>query len=124
MLTLLRSLTVRYIRRRWPLALLVTLSIGVGVATLVSARLLNQCVDAAAKDTTIPVDVADLYATTGEQGVDWSVADRLRAAHIPGVRRVDRFVYLRVDLPRLPNRRGVLFGQDLTAAGSADPEAL
>jgi putative ABC transport system permease protein len=124
MLTLLRSLTVRYIRRRWPLALLVTLSIGVGVATLVSTRLLNQCVDAAALDTTIPVDVADLYATTGEQGVEWSVADRLRAAHIPGVRRVERFVYLRVDLPQLPNRRGVLFGQDLTAAASADPEGL
>ena len=106
MFTLLRSLTLRYVRRRLPLALLVTLSIGVGVATLVSTRLLNQCVDAAALHITIPVDLADLYATTGEQGVDWSVADRLREAHIPGVRRVERFVYLRVDLPQLPNRRG------------------
>jgi putative ABC transport system permease protein len=106
------------------LALLVALSIGVGVATLVSTRLLNQCVDAAALDTTIPVDVADLYATTGEQGVEWSVADKLRAANIPGVNRVERFVYMRVDLPQLPNRRGVLFGQDLTAAGSADPAGL
>src|SRR5262245_30412815 len=110
MFTLLRSLTVRYLRRRWPIALLVALSIGVGVATLVSARLLNQCVDAAAMDTTIPVDAADLYATTGEQGVEWAVADRLKAARIPGVNRVERFVYLRVDLPQLPNRRGVLFG--------------
>jgi putative ABC transport system permease protein len=121
MFTLLRSLTLRYIRRRWSLALLVTLSIGVGVATLVSTRLLNQCVDAAAMDTTIPVDVADLYATTGEQGVEWSVADRLKAAQIPGVRRVDRFVYMRVDLPQLPNRRGVLFGQELA---TADPQAM
>lgn len=111
-------------RRRWPLALLVALSIGVGVATLVSTRLLNQCVDSAAMDTTIPVDVADLYATTGEHGVEWSVADKLRAAHIPGVNRVERFVYMRVDLPQLPNRRGVLFGQDLTAAASADAQGL
>lgn len=124
MFTLLRSLTLRYVRRRWPLALLVTLSIGVGVATLVSTRLLNQCVDAAAMDTTIPVDVADLYATTGEHGVEWSVADRLKAAQIPGVRRVERFVYMRVDLPQLPNRRGVLFGQDLGAAESADSAEL
>jgi putative ABC transport system permease protein len=124
MFTLLRSLTARYMRRRWFLALLVVLSIGVGVATLVSSRLLNQCVDAAAMDTTIPVDVADLYATTGEQGVEWSVADELRAAHIPGVRRVDRFVYLRVDLPQLPDRRGVLFGQDFGSGGAADPDGL
>src|SRR4051812_36702687 len=116
MFTLLRSLTFRYVRRRWQLALLVVLSIGVGVATLVSTRLLNQCVDAAAMDTTIPVDVADLYATTGEQGVEWSVADRLREAQIPGVSRVERFVYMRVDLPQLPTRRGVLFGQDLSGA--------
>jgi putative ABC transport system permease protein len=124
MFTLFRSLTVRYVRRRWQLALLVVLSIGVGVATIVSTRLLNQCVDAAAMDTTIPVDVADLYATTGEQGVEWSVVDRLKAAHIPGVRRVEPFVYLRVELPQLPNRRGVLFGQDLASVGSVDTSAL
>jgi putative ABC transport system permease protein len=125
MFPLLRSLTVRYLLQKWDRSLLVTLSIALGVATLVSSRLLNQCVDAAALDTTIPVDVADLYVTTGEHGVDWSVADDLQAARIPGVARVERFVYMRVDLPQVPDQHAVLFGQDLAAAASsADTTSL
>ena len=124
MFPLFRSLTVRYLTQKWDRSLLVTLSIALGVATLVSSRLLNQCVDAAALDTTIPVDVADLYVTTGEQGVAWPVADDLRAARIPGLSRVERMVYARVDLPQLGDRRAVLFGQDLSAAASADPTSL
>src|SRR5215213_2958950 len=124
MFPLLRTLTARYLFQKWDRSLLVALSIALGVATLVSSRLLNQCVDAAAMDTTIPVDVADLYVNNGEPGVDWAVADDLRAARIPGVQRVERFVHARVDLPQLKGRRAVLFGQDLSAVASADPAGL
>src|SRR3954469_7120873 len=98
MFPLLRSLTVRYLLQKWDRSLLVALSIALGVATLVSSRLLNQCVDAAALDTTIPLDQADLYVTAGEQGVDSALADRLKTAGIPGLDRVERFVHARVNL--------------------------
>lgn len=122
MFPLLRSLTARYLTQKWDRSLLVILSIALGVATLVSSRLLNQCVDAAALDTTIPVDVADLYVTNGEAGVDWVVADDLRRAAIPGLSRAERFVHTRVALPQLNGRWAALLGRELSA--SADPSAL
>src|SRR5262249_10245174 len=99
MFPLLRSLTTRYLLQKWDRSALIALSIALGVATLVSARLLNLCVEAAAYDTTIPADVAGLYVQNGEPGVDWQVVDDLRAAHIPGVERVEPFVVLRVVMP-------------------------
>ena len=124
MFPLLRSLTARYLLQKWDRSLLVALSIALGVATLVSSRLLNQCVDAAALDTTIPVDVADLYVTNGEPGVDWEVADELRAAGIPGLARVQRFVHARVALPQLQGRWAALFGRELSAGSGTDMDVL
>jgi len=89
MFPLLRSLTTRYLIQKWDRSALVAISIALGVATLVSARLLNLCVEAAAYDTTIPADVAGLYVQNGEAGVDWQVVNDLRAARIPGVERVE-----------------------------------
>ena len=40
-LALHRTLSLRYLRRRWPRTLLIVLSIALGVATLVATRLLN-----------------------------------------------------------------------------------
>src|ERR671930_1200272 len=98
MFSLLRSLTVRYLLQKWDRSALVAASIALGVATLVSARLLNQCVEAAALDTTVPADVADLYVDNGEAGVDRAVVDELRAAALPRVERVEPFVVLRVTM--------------------------
>jgi putative ABC transport system permease protein len=124
MLSLVRSLTFRYLLQKWDRSLLVALSIALGVGMLVSTRLLNQCVDAAAKDTTIPADVADLYVTNGEPGVDWSVADELNAARIPGVKRASRFVSARVDMPQLDKRSAVVFGMDASLKDAGDPAAI
>jgi len=118
MFPLQRSLTARYLLQKWERSLLVAISIALGIATLVSTRLLNQCVEAAAYDTTIPADVADLYVQNGEAGVDWKVLDDLRAASIPGIRRVEPFVQLRVALPELDQRPAVIFGIDVE--GRAD----
>lgn len=112
MYSLVRSLTLRYLLQKWDRSLLVALSIALGVATLVSSRLLNQCVDAAAKDTTIPVDVADIYVHNGESGVDWNVADDIRSARIPGVRRATRLVSFRVDMSEIDKQTGVIIGLD------------
>ena len=64
-----RLLALRYMLHRWDRAALIVVSIALGVATLVSARILNQCLEAAAQDTTTPVGGADLYVTNGEAGV-------------------------------------------------------
>src|SRR5262245_2429802 len=120
MFPLLRSLTVRYLLQRWDRSALVALSIALGVATLVSTRLLNECVEAAALDSTLPADVADLYADNGEIGVDWAVADDLKAARIPGVRRVQPFVVVHVEMPEVDSRSAVVFGSDLSAATESD----
>ena len=68
MLSLFRVLTLRYLLQKWDRAALVALSIALGVATLVSARLLNQCVETAAYDSMTPVDIADLYVGNGLAG--------------------------------------------------------
>ena len=80
MFSLVRSLTLRYLIQKWDRSLLVAISIALGVTMFVSSRLLNQCTEAAARDTTIPIDVADLYVTSGEHGVDWGIADEIRKA--------------------------------------------
>src|SRR5262249_58549877 len=113
MFPLLRSLTVRYLLQRWDRSALVALSIALGVATLVSTRLLNECVEAAALDSTLPADVADLYADNGEIGVDWAVADDLKAARIPGARRVQPFVVVPVEMAEVASRSAVLFRDGL-----------
>jgi putative ABC transport system permease protein len=93
MFPVFRSLSLRYLRLRWVRALLVVVSIALGVATLVSTRILNQCLDAAAHDTMTPIAMADLYASNGEIGVTRDTADDIRRAQIPGVEAVVPMVF-------------------------------
>jgi putative ABC transport system permease protein len=123
MFPLLRSLTFRYLRQKWDRALLVSLSIALGVATLVSARLLNECVEQAAMDTTVPADVADLYVANGDIGVDWAVVEDLKEADLPGVRRVEPFVFDRITMPELGDKAATLFGTDLSGRSTDDLKA-
>ncbi len=83
-MTVYRLLALRYLFQRWDRAALIILSISLGVATLVSARILNRCVELAALDTTTPGGSAELYVANGEAGVLRGVADELRAAQVPG----------------------------------------
>ena len=46
-----RLLALRYLLQRWDRGALIVASIALGVATLVSARILNQCIEGAAQDT-------------------------------------------------------------------------
>ena len=110
-----RLLALRYISHRWNRAALIVVSIALGVATLVSARILNQCLEAAAQDTTTPVGGADLYVTNGEAGVLRSLTDEIRAANIKGVRSVQPLVYDRVSFPQLDGRVAVLVGVEISS---------
>ncbi len=87
-----RLLSVRYLLQRWDRAALIVASIALGVATLVSARILNQCFEVAAADTTTPLKGADLYVTNGEAGVRRALADRLREEKLPGLKSVQPLV--------------------------------
>lgn len=109
-----RLLALRYLLQRWDRAALIVASIALGVATLVSARILNQCIEAAAQDTTTPGAAAELSVSNGEGGVLRSVADELRAAGIPGVKSVQPLVYDRVTLPDLDGRIAILVGAEVS----------
>lgn len=108
-----RVLSFRYLLHRWDRALLIVASIALGVATLISARILNQCIEAAAQDTTTPGGSAGLYVTNGEAGVQRSLTEELRAAKIPGVQSVQPLIYDRVTLPGLDDRIAVLIGAEV-----------
>lgn len=119
MFPLLRTLTGRYLLQRKARAVLVALSIALGVGTLVSSRLLNQCVEIAVLDTTVPADVADLYVENGEAGVPLALADELRKAAVPGVKRVEPVAIFSVTLPELNDRPARVMGFDVVSAALA-----
>jgi putative ABC transport system permease protein len=119
-----RLLSFRYLLRRWDRALLIVASIALGVATLVSARILNRCIEVAAQDTTTPAAAAELHVTNGEAGVLRAVADDLRDARIPGVKSVQPIVYDRVTLPDLDGRVAVLIGAEVNTQLLADENPL
>ncbi|WP_020473540.1 ABC transporter permease [Zavarzinella formosa] len=123
MFPLFRALVLRYLWQRWDRGLLVALSISLGVATLVSAQMLNKCVELAAMDSTVPADVADLYITNGEIGVPWSLVEEVKKANIPGIKRAEPFIIERVMLPEINGRSGILFGTSLTDRTPSDEAA-
>ncbi len=112
-MSLYRLLSLRYLGHRWDRAALVVISIALGVATLVSSRILNRCIETAAAETATPLGLGDLFVSNGELGVTRTVADDIRAAKLPGVRGVQPIVVERVYLPGQNNRAAVLVGADL-----------
>jgi putative ABC transport system permease protein len=109
-----RLLALRYLLQRWDRGALIVASIALGVATLVSARILNQCIEVAAQDTTTPGASAELYVTNGEAGVLRTITDELRAANVPGVKSVQPLVFERITLPDLDGRVAVLVGAEVS----------
>jgi putative ABC transport system permease protein len=117
MLSLLRTLSGRHLRRRWSRAALVMLSIGLGVSALVATRLLNQSMTAAAHTAVSPLaGTADLLVTNGDLGVPRALVRELRGAEIPGLDDVRPLVIGRVALPDLGNRPALLLGIELPSS--------
>ena len=125
MLTVFRLLSLRYLRQRWTRSALIVASIALGVATLVSTRVLNRCIETAATETTTPLGMGDLFVTNGELNVDHGLAGEIRAANIAGVKSVQPLTIERMSVPPYPkqtptdppreNRGAVLLGVELAA---------
>lgn len=109
-----RVLSLRYLFHRWDRALLIVASIALGVAAVVSARILNNLIEIAAQDTTTPAGAAELYVTNGEAGVHRGIAEELRDAHIPGLKSAQPVVFDRITLPDLDGRVAVLIGAEVS----------
>jgi putative ABC transport system permease protein len=121
MLELFRTLSLRYIRQRWDRAALIVASIALGVATLVSTRILNDCIERATEEATTPLrGVADLYVSNGENNVPVELVQRVRT--VPGVRLAQPIIVERVQLIDLDYRTTVVFGIDLGSVSQAESE--
>ncbi|WP_439624900.1 FtsX-like permease family protein [Gemmata sp.] len=119
-----RVLSLRYLLQRWDRGLLIVFSIALGVGTLISARILNQCIEYAAQDTTTPAGSAELYVTNGEAGVLLSLVDELRTNRPKGVQSVQPLAYDRVTLPDLDGRVAVLVGAEVSTQLLSDENPL
>src|SRR5437868_13448314 len=87
MLPLYRTLSVRYLSRRWFRALLIVASIALGVATLVATRTLNETMSNAVVASNNPLaGFVDFIVTSGELTVERNLAKAI--ADVPGVQSV------------------------------------
>ncbi len=110
LLALFRTISLPYVRKRWDRATLITASIALGVAMLVSTQLLNACLDAAVDESTLPgAEDADLVVTNNRR-VRMDLLPRLQA--IAGIRSAQPLIIERVLLPDKDNRSAVLIGID------------
>ena len=125
MLSLFRSLSLRYLLQRWDRASLIVASIALGVATLVSTRILNNCIDSVVQQTTNPVALGDLQIANGELGFSQTIVKELEEAQIPGVQSMLPLVVDRIELNEVdPPRAIIVFGTDLSfiqPGGNKDP---
>ncbi|HEY7309015.1 MAG TPA: FtsX-like permease family protein [Gemmataceae bacterium] len=115
MIALHRSLSVGYLRLHPTRAVLIVLSISLGVATLVATRLLNQSINREAPEAVNPLaKIADLVVMNAQTGVPRDLAGEIKTAAIPGVRDTEAVVLGRITLPQLDKsgRSVWLFGLD------------
>jgi putative ABC transport system permease protein len=99
MIPLLQTLTFRYLGQRLARAVLIVLSIALGVAALVATCALNQTMGRAAQGAMTPfVEGGDLVVVNGQAGLPGAVAGELRKANIDGLQDVRPLVFGRVTL--------------------------
>src|SRR2546423_10302905 len=112
MLSVYRTLSVRYLSRRWFRAVLIVCSIALGVATLVATLALNATMTKAGLATVNPLaGIADLVVNNGEANVPIELAERLR--HVPGVQSANARIFRSVKLPNQDNRSVLVIGLDV-----------
>lgn len=113
MLSLYRTLSLRYLRQRWFRAVLIVACIALGVSTLVATRALNETMARAAQAATNPASgLADLIVSYGELTIPAKLADELEK--VPGVRAARPCIFENVTLPDLDNRMVLVIGLDIT----------
>ena len=125
MLSLHRTLSLRYLRQRSTRALLIVASIALGVATLVATRTLSNSMRQAAKQSINPLaGTADLIISNGETGVPRSLAETLSDARIPGLRTVTPIVLTRAAVRELDGRSVWLLGVPRDVAQATEDNVL
>ena len=83
MFSLYRTLSLRYLRKRWGLNLLVVLSIGLGVSVWVATSALYQSLEESVLASINPLAaVADLIINNGDAGVPRAVEARLTGVEL------------------------------------------
>ncbi|HZV06340.1 MAG TPA: FtsX-like permease family protein [Gemmataceae bacterium] len=115
MLALHRSLSVGYLRLHPTRAMLIVLSIALGVATLVATRMLNGSINSEAPAAVNPMaKLADLVIMNAQTGVPRALAEEIQKAQIRGVSEAEPIVLGRITLPQLDKygRSVWLFGLD------------
>jgi putative ABC transport system permease protein len=111
MLDLTQTLTFRYLGQRQMRALLIVLSIALGVGALVATRTLNETLGQVASSAGTPfVDPRDLVVVNGQAGLPASLAKKLEAEGIPGLRRAWPFAVGRAAVPELKGYGALLLG--------------
>lgn len=111
MLSVYRTLSLRYLRRRWVRAVLIVACIVLGVGMLVFTRALNETMNRAGLATVNPMPgVADLVVSNGKLTIPADLAKTL--GHIPGVQEAWPRIFEHVKLPGLQNRTVLLMGID------------
>jgi putative ABC transport system permease protein len=114
MLDLTQTLTFRYLGQRRMRALLIVLSIALGVGALVATRTLNETLGQVASSAGTPfLDRRDLVVVNGQAGLPAALAKDLEAAGIPGLRRAWPFTWGRAAVPELKGYGSLLLGVPL-----------
>jgi putative ABC transport system permease protein len=123
MIALYRTLSFRYFSRRWFRALLITLSIALGVATLVATRTLNDTMGNAIVASNNPLaGIVDFIVTSGELTISRDLAKEIAA--VPGVGSARAWVWSNAKLKVGDDRPTVLvIGVDLAEAAKLDGDA-
>jgi putative ABC transport system permease protein len=120
MLSLYRTLSLRYLRRRWSRATLIVISITLGVAILVATQMLKQTMVQAGQTAANPLaGTFDLQISNSDFGVPRQLVDQLQHTRVPGVKSLQPLVLGRVVLPEL-SRSALLIGVGFEADKTAD----
>src|SRR4051812_29431996 len=102
MLSLFRTLSLRYLWKHWPRSALVVASIALGVATWVATDALSRALDRSLRQAATPLGTADLYVTNAAAlFVDASLAPQVQK--VPGVKRVEPIVLETVSAALTPD---------------------
>ncbi len=110
MFSVFRTLSFRYLQRRWLRALLIVATIAVGVGTLIATRALNATMYSASLASTNPMaGKVDFVISSGEQTVSRSMIGDIE--NIAGVKSVRGCIFKNVYLPAL-NRKAMVMGLD------------
>src|ERR1700676_4528949 len=97
------ALSMSYWPRHHAQAILMLLSVGLGVATWMATLVLNQSLEEAGREAGAPIaGSADLYIGNGDAGVQQGLVESL--TRVPGVRAVQPLVIHRATLPELDHR--------------------